>query len=255
MNSKNINKVFVINAAGGNATAIMLLKEPLSREEYAKIGKRMMNDFESFQVEQAGFLLLDTMHFEMSGGEFCGNAARAAAMLFFDLRQSNKFTMSGFLGEIVSRVKYTSTDKKIAEVSCDFPSLNPVPQLTDIKNTKIVDLGGIVHIVVNDNFPKEDYQQIHTKLTERFNLQNKAAVGVVWYNISGNDARIDPVVWVKDIDSFFYETSCGSGSIAVASVSGAENIFQPSGEKIIVKINNEGVNLKSDMEVIYESDD
>ena len=71
----------------------------------------------------------------------------------------------------------------------------------------------------------------------------------------GGDGRvyIEPVVWVRAIDTFFHETSCGSGSIAVAASTGQQEIVQPSGETITVTISASGVELQSEMEVLSEA--
>lgn len=246
---KKKRKVYIINAAGGNATAIMLLDVPLKRKEYSEIGEKMISDFNRFKVEQAGFLLMGSSHFEMSGGEFCGNAARAAALLLFRYGKEASFTMSGFNGLIKAELE-ESQDGPI--IMCTFQNLNPQAQSTSNKKIKIVDLDGIVHIVISEKFPKDNYENIHKNLTADFNLKERSAVGVIWMNFVENKLKIDPVVWVKEINSFFYESSCGSGSIAAAVVSGYEEIHQPSGKIIEVSKNQSGISLKSEMEVIYE---
>lgn len=247
---KESKKVFIINAAGGNATALMVLNKPLKRKEYSEIGKKMMTDFSDYLVEQAGFLVLLNDHFEMSGGEFCGNAARAAALLFNYFKKVTSFTMSGFDGKIEIDISNKNSKKPV--VSCYFPGLTTSYQNTDQGNIKIVDLGGIVHIVILGDFPKENYKKIHKKLTNEFSFTNRPAVGVIWLTKQKEKVRIDPVVWVKEIDSFFYESSCGSGSIAAAAISNCSKIIQPSLEEVTVELKDKGILLTSEMEVIYE---
>lgn len=236
---------YIITAAGGNATFIRVLEEPLSRENYSKIGGAMIRDFQNLSVEQAGFLVLADNHFEMSGGEFCGNAARASALLLSFLNRPLIFTMSGFDGKISASVTRTS-------VRCEFLGLKPLISQADKLSAKIVDLGGIVHVVVDSPFPK-DYMEQHSLLTNFLGLRSKAAVGVVWTSNNGDKLRIDPVVWVKEIDSFFYESSCGSGSIAAAAVTGMKQIVQPTGQIIFSSVDDDIVVLESEMEVIYEN--
>jgi hypothetical protein len=59
-----------------------------------------------------------------------------------------------------------------------------------------------------------------------------------------------PVVWVKAIDSFFYEESCGSGTIAVGRVTGASSVVQPTEKIISVGFTERAVVLESEMEVV-----
>jgi len=236
---------YIITAAGGNATFIRVIDKPLSREDYTRIGSAMIRDFQKLSVEQAGFLVLSDNHFEMSGGEFCGNASRAAALLLSLLNRPLVFSMSGFVGKISASVTGQL-------VRCEFIGLKPLIRQAKNFSVKIVDLGGIVHIVIDSSFP-EDHIKQHRLLTDSLGLRAKAAVGVVWISNDGDKLRIDPVVWVRDIDSFFYESSCGSGSIAAAAVTGIKQIVQPTGQIIFSSIDDDIVVLESEMEVVYEN--
>ena len=90
----------IITAAGGNATAIDILAAPLTRAAYAARGQALVATYAAQGVEQAGFLIrtANAAHFEMAGGEFCGNAARAAALLLAPQGGAVSFSMSGFAG-------------------------------------------------------------------------------------------------------------------------------------------------------------
>lgn len=74
----------LITAAGGNGTAIEILDQALTRQEYESRGKALESDFVADGVEQAGFLIPSDRHFEMAGGEFCGNATRSAAVALYE---------------------------------------------------------------------------------------------------------------------------------------------------------------------------
>ena len=76
-------------------------------------------------------------------------------------------------------------------------------------------------------------------------------MGVIWIERFSKEVRMHPVVWVKDVDTFFYEQSCGSGTIAVSKVTGIPSVVQPTGKKIEAEITSEAIILKSEMEVIY----
>ena len=250
----NTGKTYVIDAAGGNATAIVVLNEAMDREHYSSQGATLMDDTEKFGVEQAGFLVPGDSHFEMSGGEFCGNAARAAAMLFSkfdDDVESCVFTMSGYEGPVKGSVVWA--DDNNANVTVHFENLPvEVKPLTVSGNipAELVDLGGIVHVLIEGELP-EDYEAQHKAITAELGLQERGAVGVNWISRHDDDVMLHPVVWVRSIDSFFYETACGSGSIAAAAATGSENIVQPSGQTILVHRDGDAVTLQSDMEVTH----
>ncbi len=246
----NKPSIFIVSAAGGNPTAIRLLAKPESSAWYAKQGSILMRDTASFEVEQAGFLIPAKDRFEMSGGEFCGNAARSAALLLsrFDNTKEGVFRMSGYDGSV--RYSVQSQSEREANVTCVFDQL-PIKMVDAGEGRRIVDLGGIVHIVINAALPL-DYETQHRELTRALGLSDRAAVGVCWVERKSDFVLLHPVVWVKAIDSFFYETSCGSGSIVAAVVTGAQIITQPSGEAIEVVREGNKVSLQSRMEVIHE---
>ena len=249
------NSRFVITAAGGNGTAIDIIDRSLSRAEYATRGKELGKQTESLGAEQAGFLIPSEHHLEMAGGEFCGNASRSAAILLSEIEKSSSvsFTVSGFSGQVNADVKSLGGNK--FDVVCRFSGLSTVSRnvtLEDGTPATLVDLGGIVHVVIEKPLPQEDeYRGQHKEITKYLDLLNKGAVGVIWITKQQDSSvLIHPVVWVRDVDTFFYEQSCGSGSIAVSKVTGMEAIVQPTGQTIFVTISSDVVTLHSSMEVI-----
>ena len=61
------------------------------------------------------------------------------------------------------------------------------------------------------------------------------AFGIIYFQ----NNKIEPFVYVKETDSLFAETACGSGSIAFSIMSNKSKILQPTGEIITVfKKNN-----------------
>lgn len=246
----------LITAAGGNGTAIQIIKEPLAREGYESLGKVLESEFESRGAEQAGFLVLDENHFEMTGGEFCGNATRSAAVLLSKEhgQDSLSFTVSGFDGVVEASVKQLTEETFFVEAA--FPGMRPEVkevQLEDGSPASIVDLGGIVHVVVEGKFPEDPavYHLQHRQIVDRFGLGERDAVGVIWYEKSTDAVVMHPVVWVRRADTFYYETSCGSGTIAVGKVTGVSTVVQPSGKAISAEITEDRVVLSSEMELVH----
>lgn len=250
-----MSSMVVITAAGGNGTAIEIIDDPLTRMEYSSRGRLLGENADKLGTEQAGFIVLSQGHFEMAGGEFCGNASRAAAVLFSELRNARdvSFTVSGFKGVVHATVDKRADGKY--SVYCRFPgmSVDVRPAKSRGRTVDVVDLGGIVHVVIEDKFPaqQDTYQEIHHRLTEELNLRERDAVGVVWVERKDDSVEIHPVVWVRSVDTFFYESSCGSGAIAACAVTGVSDIVQPTGKIIRAEINDDLVSLKSDVEVIY----
>lgn len=245
----------LVTAAGGNGTAIEVINQPLLRRDYESRGKILENDFESLGAEQAGFLVLDENHFEMAGGEFCGNATRSAAVLLHQKHGKDdlSFTVSGFAGTVHASVKPLTDAIFFVEVA--FPGMRVDTRkvtLEDGTPASVVDLGGIVHVVIEGIFPdaKEMYTLRHRQIVEQFNLGDRDAVGVVWFQREQNAIVIHPVVWVRAVDTFYYESSCGSGTIAVGKVTNTSSIIQPTGKAISAEVTEDRVILSSEMEVV-----
>lgn len=202
-------------------------------------------------------------HFEMAGGELCVNATRAAAILATGIpREERRVTMtvSGLKSSVeclIVPLGKTWGDMKY-RVTASFSDMVREVKVTEYDGVRvtIVDLGGIVHVIVPVPFP-EDYESTHGKICEAFGLSGREAVGVVWMEEIGDAIAIHPVVWVRDVDTFFYETSCGSGSIAAVmatlSTDGSKDVIQPTGLRMTVTMQDGIIELSSDVEVLgYE---
>lgn len=250
---------YLITAAGGNGTAIQILDQSLSRAQYVEYGRELGKEMEAHGAEQAGFLILKDNHFEMAGGEFCGNASRAAAVLLSKLQKkpNPSFTISGYRGRVEAVVEKRGDENYF--VRCIFPGM-PVECISVVlssgQNADIVDLGGIVHVVIKGVFPAEKsaYESAHRSIMSELGLENRGAVGTIWYENVGGVVTMHPVVWVKDVDTFFYEQSCGSGTIAVGKITGLSSIIQPTGKSIEAVIGNDAVVLASEMEIASVQD-
>ncbi len=244
--------IYIISSALGNATAIEIIPKRLNRQEYVRRGKKLMSATKIYGVEQCGFLILDKKHLEMSGGEFCGNAARAAALVIHLLTKAKQceFSMSGFSHIIKAKVKKINIHQY--KVECLFPNfkikIKPLKLMG--KEASLIDLGGITHVVIKDDFPKKDYKTQHKNIRQLLKLKTQNAIGVCWIKKNKKSIKIHPVVWVKQINSFFYESSCGSGSIAVSKANGLSKIIQPSGSTIYALHKPKGISLQSRMDII-----
>lgn len=246
----------LVTAAGGNGTAIQIINESLSRTQYETRGNELLEKMDSEHAEQAGFLVLDENHFEMAGGEFCGNATRSAAVLLSEAsgQKELSFTVSGFKGTVSASVEQRSDSTYF--VRCVFPGMPTDVEEVTLEGGQlaaIVDLGGIVHVVIEGAFPSdvEAYSAAHRAITEKFNLGDREAVGVIWFEKNQDAVLMHPVVWVKAVDTFYYESSCGSGTIAVGRVTGVPTIVQPTGMTISVEFTEDAVVLQSEMEILH----
>lgn len=202
----------------GNITALVTKYVP--REKYKEISNEIMKN--NPNIEQVGFLKKysnSIFRLEMAGLEFCGNASRAFACFLVKEKYINteKFEISvtgydNLIGCIVEKKgeDYFST--------IDLKFLKPIDDFIENKTLNdqkisVVYLPGISHTFLDQRrfkFDEDNCLKEAKKIIPQLNLINLPAVGVIWFD--GN--QINPVVYVKDIDSLFYENSCGSGSIA-----------------------------------------
>lgn len=202
----------------GNITALVTKDVP--REKYKEISNEIMKN--NPNIEQVGFLKKysnSIFRLEMAGLEFCGNASRAFACFLVKEKYINteKFEISvtgydNLIGCIVEKKgeDYFST--------IDLKFLKPIDDFIENKTLNdqkisVVYLPGISHTFLDQRrfkFDEDNCLKEAKKIIPQLNLTKLPAVGVIWFD--GN--QINPVVYVKDIDSLFYENSCGSGSIA-----------------------------------------
>lgn len=239
----------------GNPTALV---EGLEQDKNTrkKINDEIMRLYDNY-VEQVGFVNPDINNPElfMAGGEFCGNASRSATLYYLD----------GKPGEIM--LKVSGVEKKLragidkyenvwVEMPVILGNFNKSINIIN-KDLSIVKMFGITHIIVKSKeFEKyydseEELKKISFEMIKKHNLDNEPACGVMYLETNQSDFIIHPVVYVREIDTLFYETACGSGTTAVGLYESALkrdsidiNVIQPSNEFINVRVDVENEEIK-----------
>ena len=264
---------------GGNDTHITVNND-LSREEYGRCDQQIRSKYPN--LEQGGFLEkpqnpLACAHLQMAGGEFCGNALRSfGALLASDMKGARDFSsIANYdrvekIGEGVNIPVTISSCNQILHVSiepgrssrsfrvtADIPLPTSDAAVTSIELSKNdesfhatkVDMGGIVHILIDEddlifNPDRSVYEEYVRDFVAQAGVADRAAVGLIWCSDGPHGTRrIDPVVWVKSVDSCYYESACGSGSMAVAIAESCTtqsdvllSVSQPSNDVVTCKI-------------------
>jgi diaminopimelate epimerase len=234
MKKININGLSVkynIYSPGGNVTALVL------NNDYDFKIKKMINNYilNKFSfVEQVGFIKNNSL--EMAGGEFCINAARCAIYYLYQNDKKLKINILGkeLLGKVNKNyvsIKY-DINKKIDEL------------VYKINNDYLINLDGISLLFLNKVENNLLLEQINNNIKElikerikKINSKSKA-LGIVLTDKN----KIYPFIWVKEIDTFYFESACGSASIAYALLNDDNNIKeyivrQPSGYDVKIRIN------------------
>ena len=233
----------------GNDTALVLGLADNSVER-AKINDAIQKKHSN--VEQVGFLSEDNLNPQlvMAGGEFCGNAARTAVWHY----------LKGLPGELSIAVSGAENQLK-AGITDSLQVWTQMPVDKNLGNIKtvadgfhLVPLDGITHIVVDPvqaaAFIKngEEGLKISAKniLTDNHLLDCPAA-GVIFLENTVDDIKIHPCVYVSGINTMFYESACGSGTVAVGLVMCLKqendvnvSLIQPSNKTIRTIIKRQG---------------
>lgn len=235
---------YSIYKPAGNDTALVY------GTNYTKDQKKKINNVimeRHANIEQVGFISNANKELQMAGGEFCGNATRSAAYNF----------LNGTNGSI--KILVNSKDVINAGVDnsqnawCEIPLCKDKNVVTkEGDGIYIVKIKGITLVVFQDFIVKKyidtnyDLKEKAMQIIKKYKLENNSAVGVIFCENEDKVIRITPVVWVKNINTLFVETACGSGSIAVCIVeaflkkqSVVIDIEQPSGLIITSKVSYE----------------
>ena len=201
---------------GGNKTAIVIGNE-YSKEERKEITDKILKD--NPEVEQVGFISTDKNRLDMAGGEFCVNATRCAIWEYLKGEEGEiELEVSG----LKSRAKGGITAKK--DVYADMKVEKGLSNLIEKKGIyNIVKLDGITLAVVEEKdskeyikLLKEDENKAKNELKEimkTFNTEESAA-GIILLEEENGRTKINPVIWVKTVDTLYYETACGSRKLS-----------------------------------------
>ena len=218
---------YKILTPGGNDTALVIGNTHLDVVQRRAVQETILQKHKN--VEQVGFLGNDahTPLLCMAGGEFCGNAVRAATWHYLD----------GQPGEIF--IDVSGSSKKLhAGIGEDNHVWAQMPVYESLENIMQVDDGlywvqmeGISHLIVTqkpshiyldevsrlaDQNKGEFLLDIARSLLGKYELYGGMACGVMFLENIIDMLKIHPCVFVTTISSAHYETACGSGSIATA---------------------------------------
>ena len=242
---KIMNIDYKILNPGGNKTAIVI------GNEYSKREKKQINDKilkENLDVEQVGFISEKEKRLEMARGEFCVNATRCAIWEYLNGQDGViQLNVSGCSNKILGGIT------KQKDVYVNILINKKISDMIE-ENHKffIIKLDGIVLAVVDEENSKHDIEELKKdedkikmkwrEIMRTFDMTEKA-LGVILLEKEKGKTKIHPIIWVKTIDTLYYETACGSGSLATAIYKnyiegiGCLEVLQPSGNSINVRLN------------------
>jgi len=256
-------QIMIADPAGNTTIFVMT---PVNRRHYGEVAQKLL-DIKKFNGEQVAFVLPPEEEpedlaglpqtekpdgvMEMSGLEFCGNAARSFGLVLAAekrLRGRHTFNILASGCEALLEVKIDTAEKAASvkipgPIACETISQEEFP---DAGDCRIVDMGGIVHAVFLNKTPSEKIIADTSEFIVK--KYDPAAAGVLFYENGRN--FMTPVVFVPGVGTTYYEKSCGSGTVALACVLDADKkdgsynhrIIQPGGEiNALIKKENDTV--------------
>jgi len=188
----------------------------------------------SLAAEQVGFVERPNLpgaisRLYMMGGEFCGNASRGFAAWLAECHfpgiishEGSKtfeipLEVSGHNGVLTAIVSPDTLIEHRYRVEMSAPVPLWMKQKSiggkDLLFT-LVGFEGIVHAIVWNLPAQEDLFHL-IKAEVKKEIEKVNSFGVMFYE--EKTQSLTPVVYVRDVESMVWESSCGSGTVAVAS--------------------------------------
>lgn len=260
---------------GGNDT-YLIYQPNLNQTQYPLLNSRIQTLYPKF--EQGGFIEKSkaggVLRLHMAGGEFCGNAARCLAAVIVDdylkrgrlsqiasyqhfKRVENRFNFEiEVSGAAETLVVVCIKEKDNYFVKAQMPLIDINKDLVQVKleiNERpillsYIKMSGITHILLDEEkfgfLPKNQWRPFVKRLLQLLELESAPAIGLIWFSRTRFGMEIKPVVWVAATNTCYFESACGSGSLALAWALAKEsqtrnasyNIKQPSGSIIVTKV-------------------
>lgn len=224
--SKKID--IVVAYPSGNITIMVLT--PIDRSDYKEVARKLL-DMKELNGEQVAYILppktTETSNstigeqypeMEMCGLEFCGNASRAfayyTALNAPEKKEKTAVKVSGCDHPLTAKIDYQTGN---IEMEMPIPvsyKLFSAKELSLQKDGILVNIDGISHLILQDIPPMyETFENLKDFIYENYDC-NLPAFGVMFCD-TVNDL-MTPAVYVKDVDTTYFEGSCASGTVAAS---------------------------------------
>ena len=207
---------FVVADPTGNIT--VLVTDPVDISRQASVAAELFSAVP--RCEQVGYVsLLPDSHqvsIRMSGGEFCGNATLSAAA--FACREygldsgSISVLFDGISSPLTVAVQKTETGTYSGRVQMPLPeSCSSGTFLLGGREyfLPVVRFPGIIHILLSEPVAEADAEIAVRLWCHQLDVP---ALGLMQIR----DDALTPLVYVRDVDSLYWEKSCASGTCAAA---------------------------------------
>ena len=207
----------------GNIT--LIAETPVLRESQAAVAAKLMALDKG--AEQVGFIEKPSdgrceMRLQMMGGEFCGNATISAAALAMKKRnpavgdkEDVFLEVSGADETLCVSVECVGENSFSGTVSMPLPESNFDCELLyggKSFTLPVIRMPGICHAIVTGGISPALAEKAIGEWCRQLNAE---ALGIMFYN--EEQKLLNPLVYVASTQSTVWESSCASGSCAVAA--------------------------------------
>lgn len=241
---------FTVMKPAGNDTGLFpgVIRDGAQRKQ---IGDALQGVYPN--IEQVGFVNLDPKNAElmMAGGEFCGNATRSTAYLALKGRPGEiQIKVSGVKNKL--RAGVTPTGEAFSQMPI-YPEPSRIKPDPKNPGNVTVEMEGITHYVDFNAGQIKGLSEDEIKTKARGEMAKRGidkgpACGIIYTEKNGDNLVIYPVVYVRDADTLYYETACGSGTTALGLTLAQQKgesvkdvpIIQPSGMTIKFSVDYDG---------------
>ena len=208
---------YLVNPTG-NIT--VLVESRFSTEVQPFVAKKLLELEKS--GEQAGFIINEKsddfdIKIRMSGGEFCGNACMAAAVVFLEKSRDFKKLVKVSISGCDEPVNVTVDEKTDSGYVCrvQMPRAESVGEITAVINgaetvLPIIHYKGISHILIKGRLSANYAETFVRNLSKELSCD---ALGLLFVNESLTS--LTPLVYVPAVDALYWENSCASGTAAL----------------------------------------
>lgn len=279
---------FVVIDPGGNVTVLVTTNVPCA--ERITVADKLLRQacIQERGAEQVGFIDLENkiLDLKMTNGELCINAIRCAGAVaaWKKGRSLFKLISSGAVGSV--EINADKSEDGVYSIGAKFGS-NIIEKVVSEKlvigqesiDCKTVYLSGIVQLLADwDTLPLSikklfsnknkglnsseitDFEVFFNQIyqSKKF-LASQSAVGfVAFQRLTQTKYEIWPLVRVNELGTIFYETACGSASLALAYIQRSSardqdfEVMQPSGNFLKIFISNSEIFVRGKVKILLE---
>ncbi len=170
-------------------------------------------------AEQAGFIeeiSENSVRLHMAGGEFCGNASLSAAALALLKHEKAEGTVLvhvfGLSGPLYASLRKSGPASYSGSLTMPLPTACEKVALPFCGETMVLPLvifPGIGHLILREAIEDEKAEAAVRKWCRMLGLP---ALGII--QLAKEEKALRPLVYVRAVDTLFWEHSCASGTCA-----------------------------------------